>query len=173
MLAIVVVPNSFRSNMAKIEAWQQIFCHSTSGVDNRLSRARKDTAARFGQSLQLASTAPYEATDPTLRGRNENQAQAGPGKDVSWSTSIDEPSPDDLPSRDIRDGSVGFDTPFARGQPRVQRVATSAISTASTLGDLAGTVFRPATAQRAESESASLAVADERARGEFSIAVIP
>ena len=83
----------------------------------------------------------------------------------SWSTIIDEPSPDDLPSRDIRDGSVGFDTPFAAANRVFSAFATSAISTASTPGDLARTVFRPATSQRAESESASLAVADERGTG--------
>jgi hypothetical protein len=83
----------------------------------------------------------------------------------SWSTIIDEPSPDDLPSREIRDGSVAFDTPFAAANRVFSAFATSAISTASTLGDLAGTVFRPATAQRSESESASLAVADERGTG--------
>ena len=95
----------------------------------------------------------------------KTKRRPGPASNIGWSGVIDEPSPDDLPSRDIRDGSVGFDTPFAAANRVFSAFATSAISTASTLGDLAGTVFRPPTAQRAESESASLAVADERGTG--------
>ncbi len=107
-----------------------------------------------------SQTRPFVVETKTKR----RPAQA---KTPSWSTSIDEPSPDDLPSRDIRqDGSASeIDTPFAAANRVFSAFASSAISTASTLGDLAGTVFRPATAQRAESESASLAVADERGTG--------
>ena len=54
---------------------------------------------------------------------------------------IDEPSPDDLPSRDVR-GDVA-DTPFAAASRVFSALATSAISSASGLGDLAVSAFTP------------------------------
>ena len=60
---------------------------------------------------------------------------------TNWSSVIDEPSPDDLPSRDVRDEAI--ETPFAAASRVFSVFATSAISSASTLGDLAATVFTP------------------------------
>ena len=59
----------------------------------------------------------------------------------NWSTVIDEPSPEDLPSRDVRDEAA--ETPFAAASRVFSAFATSAISSASTLNDLAATVFTP------------------------------
>jgi hypothetical protein len=60
---------------------------------------------------------------------------------TNWSSVIDEPSPDDLPSRDVRDEAI--ETPFAAASRVFSVFATSAISSASTLKDLAATVFAP------------------------------
>jgi hypothetical protein len=58
---------------------------------------------------------------------------------ANWGTVIDEPSPDDLPSRDVRDDAA--DTPFAAASRVFSAFANSAISSTSTLGDLAASVF--------------------------------
>jgi hypothetical protein len=83
---------------------------------------------------------------------------------TSWSTVIGEPSSDDLPSRDIRvDGSASeIDTPFAAANRVFSAFASSAISTASTLGDFAESVFGPSRSQDGESESRVAATGESR-----------
>jgi len=60
---------------------------------------------------------------------------------TNWSTVIDEPSPDDLPSRDVQDD--GAETPFGAASRVFSALTTTAMSPASTLGDLAASVFTP------------------------------
>jgi hypothetical protein len=63
------------------------------------------------------------------------------GSHTNWSAVFDEPSPDDLPSRDVRvDAS---DTPSAAATRVFSAFATGATPSASTLGDLAAAVFTP------------------------------
>jgi hypothetical protein len=60
---------------------------------------------------------------------------------ANWSTAVDEPSPDDLPGRDVREDEA--DTPVTAASRVFSAFATSAISSASTSGDLAASVFTP------------------------------
>ena len=57
---------------------------------------------------------------------------------TNWSTVIDEPSPDELPRRDVREDAA--DTPFAAASRVFGAFISSAIST-PTLGELAASVF--------------------------------
>lgn len=57
------------------------------------------------------------------------------------SAATDEPSPDDLPSRDVREDAA--DTPFWAASQVFSAFTSNAISTASTLGDLTTSVFTP------------------------------
>jgi hypothetical protein len=58
---------------------------------------------------------------------------------TNWSTAIDEPTPEDVPSRDVREDTP--DTPLAAASRVFSAFATSAMSSASTLGGLAASVF--------------------------------
>jgi hypothetical protein len=69
------------------------------------------------------------------------------------STVIDEPSPDDLPTREVPDD--GPDTPFAAASRVFSAFATNAISSASTLGDLASSVFTPKSQEQPAEQPAS------------------
>jgi hypothetical protein len=60
---------------------------------------------------------------------------------TNWRTAVDEPSPDDLPSRHV--GEDEADTPFPAASRVFSPFAASAISSASTLGELAASVFTP------------------------------
>ena len=59
------------------------------------------------------------------------------GSQTNWSAVLDEPSPDDLPSRDVRVNAS--DTPFAAAT----RVFSTFATSATPLGDLAAAVFTP------------------------------
>jgi hypothetical protein len=72
---------------------------------------------------------------------------------TNWSTVIDEPSPDDLPTREVPDD--GPDTPFAAASRVFSAFATNAISSASTLGDLASSVFTPKSQEQPAEQPAS------------------
>jgi hypothetical protein len=60
---------------------------------------------------------------------------------MNWSTVIDEPAPDDVPSRDIREDAA--DTPWAAATRAFSAFTTRAISSEPTLGGLAASVFTP------------------------------
>ena len=86
---------------------------------------------------------------------------------TNWSTVIDEPSPDDLPTRDVRDD--GPDTPFAVASRVFSAFATSAISSASTLGDLASSVFTP----KSQEQPAEQPAAEEGRSGRILPSLLP
>ena len=75
---------------------------------------------------------------------------------TNWSTVVDEPSPDDLPIRDVRDDAP--DTPFAAAGRVFKAFATNATSSASTLGDLAASVFPPKPQEHAGDTAPAIAV---------------
>ena len=86
---------------------------------------------------------------------------------TNWSTVIDEPSPDDLPSRDVLHD--GPDTPFAAASRVFSAFATSAISSASTLGDLASSVFTP----KSQEQPAEQPAAEEGRSGRILPSLLP
>src|SRR3954454_3317882 len=72
----------------------------------------------------------------------------------NWSPMIDEPSPEELPSRDIREDISSperYATPLSAANSVFSALARNAISTAASLGGLAASVFTPA---RSEDHSA-------------------
>ena len=82
--------------------------------------------------------------------------------DESRGRLIDEPAPDEVPSRDVSEdapASAGDDTPFAAANRVFSKFTSSAVSTAASLGDLASSVFAP---QRPEPSPA--AAPDEHPR---------
>jgi hypothetical protein len=87
-------------------------------------------------------------TVETKSKRRPRPSQAG------WAM-IDEPAPADLPVRDIREDAP--DTPFAAASRVFSSFATSAITSASTLSDLAASVFTP----KAQEEPADAPATDE------------
>jgi hypothetical protein len=82
-------------------------------------------------------------TVETKSKRRPRPSQAG------WAM-IDEPAPADLPVRDIREDAP--DTPFAAASRVFSSFATSAITSASTLSDLAASVFTPKPQEQAANE---------------------
>jgi hypothetical protein len=95
---------------------------------------------------------------------------------MGWSTVVDEPSPDDLPSREIReDGSVRVDTPFAAANRVFRAFASSAMSTASTLGEIAEDVFRPGASQDPPERQSEVAepATEERRTGRILPSLLP
>ena len=58
------------------------------------------------------------------------------GSQPNWTTAIEEPSRDDMPDRDVHSES-----PFAAATRVFSAFATSAVSSASTFGELAASVF--------------------------------
>jgi hypothetical protein len=60
---------------------------------------------------------------------------------MNWSTVIDEPAPDDVPSREIREDAA--DTPWAAASRVFSAFTTRALSSEPTLGGLAASVLTP------------------------------
>jgi hypothetical protein len=77
---------------------------------------------------------------------------------MNWSTVIDEPAPDDVPSRDIREDAA--ETPWAAASRVFSAFATSALSSAPSLGGLAASVFTP---RPQEQPAEALAIEEGRA----------
>lgn len=71
----------------------------------------------------------------------KSRRRINPGPDANWSAVIDEPSLDDLRSRDVREDAT--DTPLWAASRVFSAFTSNAISTASNLGDLATSVFAP------------------------------
>jgi hypothetical protein len=86
---------------------------------------------------------------------------------TNWSTVIDEPSTDDLPSRDV--GEDAADTPFAAASRVFSAFVSSAISTPSTLGELAANVFTPKPQEQPAEQTAS----DEGRTGRILTSLLP
>jgi len=87
--------------------------------------------------------------------------------DTNWSGGMDEPSPDDLPSRDVRDDAP--DTPFAAASRVFSAFATSALSSASTFGVLATSVFTP----KPQEQSATVPAIEEGRTGRILPSLLP
>src|SRR4051812_36694489 len=78
----------------------------------------------------------------------------------NWSPMIDEPSPEELPSRDIREDISSperYATPLSAANSVFSALARNAISTAASLGGLAASVFTPG---RSEDPSDGIAPVD-------------
>src|SRR3954451_2484782 len=74
----------------------------------------------------------------------------------NWSPIIDEPSPEGLPSRDIREDispPEGYADPLTAANRVFNGLARSAISTAASFGGLAASVFTPAKPQDHSAET--------------------
>ena len=71
---------------------------------------------------------------------------------TNWSTVFNEPSTDDLPSRDVREDAA--DTPSAAASRVFSALNASAISTPSTLGELAASVFTPKPQEQPDEQTA-------------------
>src|SRR4051812_19270232 len=77
----------------------------------------------------------------------------------NWSPVIDEPSPEDLPSRDIREDispPEGYAEPLVAVNRVFSAFARNAISTAASFGGLAASVFTPARPQDSSDATASV-----------------
>jgi hypothetical protein len=75
----------------------------------------------------------------------------------NWSHVIDEPSPEELPSRHIREDTSppeGGADPLAAANGMFSALARNAISTAASLGGLAASVFTPARSEDPSEEAA-------------------
>src|SRR5215203_2513449 len=86
---------------------------------------------------------------------------------TNWSTLIDEPSSDDVPSRDVREDAA--DTPFAAASRVFGAFISSAISTPSTLGELAASVFTP----KPQEQPAEQTATDEGRTGRILPSLLP
>jgi len=86
---------------------------------------------------------------------------------TNWSTLIDEPSSDDVPSRDVREDAA--DTPFAAASRVFGAFISSAISTPSTLGELAASVFTPKQQEQPTEQTAT----DEGRTGRILPSLLP
>src|SRR3954468_23298055 len=76
----------------------------------------------------------------------------------NWSHVIDEPSPEDLPSRDIREDISRPERdadPLSAANSVFSAFARNAISTAASLGGLAASVFTPARPENPSDETAA------------------
>jgi hypothetical protein len=87
--------------------------------------------------------------------------------ETSWSTAIDEPSPEDVPSRDVREDAA--DTPLAAASRVFGAFISSAISTPSTLGELAASVFTP----KPQEQPAEQPATDEGRTGRILPSLVP
>ena len=79
---------------------------------------------------------------------------------------IDEPAPDEVPSRDVSEdapASAGDDTPFAAANRVFSKFTSGAVSTAASLSDLASSAFAP---QPTEPSEPSPAASDEPPQSE-------
>jgi hypothetical protein len=85
----------------------------------------------------------------TVEVKSKRRAHQAP--DANWTTVIDEPSPDDLPTRDVQEDAA--DTPLSAAARVFSTFTSNAFSSASTLGEFAASVFGPRP-QRLISESA-------------------
>ena len=86
---------------------------------------------------------------------------------TNWSTAIDEPTPEDVPSRDVREDAP--DTPFAAASRVFGAFITSAISTPTRFGELAASVFTP----KAQEQAAEQPGADEGRTGRILPSLLP
>src|SRR3954452_20160342 len=78
---------------------------------------------------------------------NKSRRRALQSGQPNWSHVIDEPSPEELPSRDIREDISSperYATPLSAANSVFSALATNAISTAASLGGLAASAFSPA-----------------------------
>ncbi len=79
---------------------------------------------------------------------------------------IDEPAPEEVPSRDVSEdapASAGDDTPFAAANRVFSKFTSSAVSTAASLSDLASSAFAP---QPTKPSEPSPAASDEPPQSE-------
>ena len=90
---------------------------------------------------------------------------------TNWSTVMDEPSPDDLPSRDVRDDAP--DTPFAAASRVFSAFATSAMSSASTFGGLAASVFTPKPQEEVQERAPDQPAAEKGRTGRILPSLLP
>ena len=86
---------------------------------------------------------------------------------TNWSTAIDEPAPEDVPSRDVREDTP--DTPFAAASRVFGAFISSAISTPTRFGELAASVFTP----KAQEQAAEQPGADEGRTGRILPSLLP
>jgi hypothetical protein len=75
----------------------------------------------------------------TVEVKSKRRAHQAP--DANWTTVIDEPSPDNLPSRDVREDAA--DTPLSAAARVFSTFTSNAFSSGSTLGEFAASVFGP------------------------------
>jgi hypothetical protein len=82
----------------------------------------------------------------TVEFKSRRKPAQGSVLDESRGRLIDEPAPDEVPSRDVSEdasASAGDDTPFGAANGVFNTVASHALSTAASLGDLASSAFTP------------------------------
>jgi hypothetical protein len=102
----------------------------------------------------------------TVEFKNRRKSARGSVLDDSRGRLIDEPAPDEVPSRDVSEdapASAGDDTPFAAANRVFSKFTSGAVSTAASLSDLASSAFAP---QPTEPSEPSPAASDEPPQSE-------
>jgi hypothetical protein len=102
----------------------------------------------------------------TVEFKSRRKPAQGSVLDESRGRLIDEPAPDEVPSRDVSEdapASAGDDTPFAAANRVFSKFTSSAVSTAASLSDLASSAFA---LQRTEPFEPSPAASDEPSQSE-------
>ena len=104
---------------------------------------------------------PFAVEPESMRKRDRGSAS-----DEDRGRLIDEPAPEEVPSRDVSEdapASAGDDTPFGAANRVFSKFTSSAVSTAASLSDLASSAFAP---QPTEPSEPSLAASDEPPQSE-------
>jgi hypothetical protein len=103
----------------------------------------------------------------TVEFKSRRKPAQGSVLDDSRGRLIDEPAPDEVPSRDVSEdapASAGDDTPFAAANRVFSKFTSGAVSTAASLSDLASSAF--ASQPTEPSEPSPAAAPDEPPQGE-------
>src|SRR5215218_8390445 len=82
----------------------------------------------------------------TVEFKSRRKPAQGVTSDENGGRLIDEPAPDEVPSRDVSEdapASAGDDTPFAAANRVFSKFTSSAVPTAARLSDLASSAFAP------------------------------